>query len=321
MNSWKFVGIDIAKEKFDVWLGSEQHPHHRVFRNQEAGFQKLVSWLQEFTSHPWVILEATGSYSEPLARYLYQQGIRVSVVNPLQIKNFAKALLARNKNDKLDAKIIALYGQKMEPRLFQPVSLNQKVTRELAQVIDSLKEQKKRYQQQKAHLQTSPAQVALNQTIQTLEQQIQELEKELETSIQQDPQMEENAQRLQTLKGIGTHTAYRLVAYLPEIHGFRNAKQLAAFIGVSPKQQQSGKWKGKTHLTNFGHARLRKILYMPALSAKRYNQHLKPFVKRLQENGLAPKAIVGALMRKLVHLIFGMLKHQQTFNPKLACLQ
>jgi transposase len=97
------------------------------------------------------------------------------------------------------------------------------------------------------------------------------------------------------------------------------AKALAAFVGLSPQQKESGTYKGKTHLSKYGCSELRNAFYMPALSAKRYNEHLQPFVKRLEANGLAPKAIVGAVMRKLVHIIYGMLKHGTTFNPRLAC--
>ena len=123
---------------------------------------------------------------------------------------------------------------------------------------------------------------------------------------------------LVTIKGIGELSAFHLIAYLPDLQQFNSAKQLAAFIGVTPRQNMSGKFQGKTYMSKFGHARLRKALYMPALSAKRYNKHLSPFVKRLEKSGLKPKAIVGALMRKLVHIIFGMIKSGESFNPALV---
>lgn len=118
---------------------------------------------------------------------------------------------------------------------------------------------------------------------------------------------------------MGKTSAHKILANLPSLDQFGSAKELAAYMGVSPKQCESGKYRGKTRMSKIGSATLRNALYMPALSIKRHNKHLKPFVMRLEKAGLKPKAIVGALMRKLAHIIYGMFKHDQPFNPALAC--
>ena len=113
-------------------------------------------------------------------------------------------------------------------------------------------------------------------------------------------------------------SAIQFLVNIPDIDDFEKAKQLAAFIGVSPQQNESGKFKGQTKMSKYGHDSLRKLLYMPALSAKNTNEHLKPFVSRLKNKGMTPKAIVGAVMRKLVYIIFGILKSNKPFNPALV---
>ncbi|STX29787.1 Transposase, IS116/IS110/IS902 [Legionella beliardensis] len=141
MSEYEFVGVDIAKEKFDSALGTNNRYKHAVFPNRKQGYKAFLNWLEQYTISPWVCMEATGHYSEGLADFLVDKGIRVSVVNPFQIKSFARAILARNKNDTIDAKIIAQFGQRMAPRLYQSSTVEQKELRELTKVLDMLKAQ------------------------------------------------------------------------------------------------------------------------------------------------------------------------------------
>lgn len=318
MDQYDFVGVDIAKDKFDVVILGDKK-QHKIFANSITGFKSFVIWLKKQTALPWVCMEATGHYSEPLAEYLHQEMIRISMVNPLQIKHYSKALLTRNKNDKLDATIIAQYAQQMKPRAFVPRKEEQKSIREITQLLETLKKQLQALKNQEESTRTAAAQKALKKAILSLEKQIKALEEDLRKMINEDKNLSEAAKLLKSIKGIGEKSAYSILAYLPDLDYFDHAKQLAAYIGLSPRQYESGKMKGKTSLTCFGHARLRKILYMPALSAKRHNKALRPFVLRLEKNGLKPKAIVGAIMRKLAHLIFGILKHRKPFEAALAC--
>lgn len=319
MKPFDFIGIDIAKEKFDVVLLQEKNHLHRTFMNKLEGFQACEKWIKEQAKgEPWICMEATGCYGEGLADYLYAQEIRVSVVNALQIKNFAKSLLSRNKTDKLDAKIIAAYCEHMKPALFTSRSEPQKVTRDLSQLIDTLKQQLVRLKNQSESTRTKIGEEALSSVTGMLEERIKELEKKLEEQIQEDKEMSEKSELLTSIEGIGKTTAYRVLAYLPQISHFESAKQLAAFIGVTPQQRESGQFKGKTRMTSYGHARLRKALYMPALTAKR-RKTFEPFVRRLEKNEVSKKGIVGAMMRKLAHIIYGVLKSGKRFDSELAC--
>ncbi|MCW5930009.1 MAG: IS110 family transposase [Chitinophagaceae bacterium] len=319
MNEYDFIGIDIAKEKFDIMILRDKSPLHKVFENKRSGFKACVRWLKSHTKKSWACMESTGHYGEPLAEYLSGEGIQVSVVNPLQIKNFAKAMLTRNKNDKLDAKIIGQYCQQVKPRVFSVRSEEQKEIREMVQLIESLKEQLVRLKYQSEAIQTGVGKKAIKKVIRELEKQIKLYEKELNALVKNNAKFNEQAELLMSIKGIGNWSAYCILAYLPDLTLFNNAKQFAAYVGVTPRQYESGKMKKKTCLTQFGHKRLKKILYMPALSAKSKNEHLKPFVERLEKSGLSPKAIVCAVMRKLAHLIFGILTKGQPFDPALAC--
>jgi transposase len=318
MITYHFIGVDVSKDKFDVALLQEAKTFHKVFDNSLAGFKAFVIWFQKYTKQPWVCMEATGHYSEPLADFLSSHEIRVSVINPLQIKHFAKATLTRNKNDKVDSQLIAHYGSVMSPMLFKPRTAAQKNLRESIQLMDTLKLQRTQLSNQLHSYQSVDVRKEIQQLISSLEKRIIKIQAAIEQQIAQDAVGRAKVDLLTTIKGVGKLTAYQLLAYLPDLSLFQNAKQLAAFMGLSPRQKMSGRFVGKTCLSKFGNPRLRKALYMPALSVSQYNTHLKPFITRLQQNGLKPKAIIGAIMRKLVHIIFGMIKNNKPFDPALV---
>lgn len=319
MNSNDFIGIDVAKEKFDVcFLKEDGSSLQKIFNNTNSGFKEFTNWVKKYCDHAWICMEATGHYSEILADFLVSHAFKVSVVNPVQIKYFAKVKLSRNKNDKVDAKIIAEYCKLMNPRLFEPRSSEQKYIRELIQLEDTLRTQRTQLKLQLGCAQSPGIKKEFEKTIKMLDKRLKALAEAIRSTVEANQEWYALVKRLTSIKGFGTLSAYRLLAYWPNISLFKNAKQLAAFIGVSPKQKESGKYAGKTQLSKLGNPRLRNILFMPALNAKRFNEALQPFVNQLQKNGLAPKAIVGAVMRKLVHIIFGMLKNNSDFNPKLV---
>jgi transposase len=318
MNKSDFIGIDVAKDKFDVCLIKEDSSSlQKIFNNTHSGFKEFIVWIKKYCNNPWVCMEATGHYSEIFADFLISEGLKVSVVNPVQIKYFAKVKLSRNKNDKVDSKIIAEYCSVMNPRVFKPRSSEQKYIRELIQLEDTLRTQRTQLKLQLGCSQSVAIKKEFEKTIKMLDKRLKTLAELIKKTIETNQDWHQLVKLLTSIKGLGDLSAYRLLAYLPDIKLFKNAKQLAAFIGVSPKQKESGKYAGQTKLSKFGNPRLRNILFMPALNAKRFNEAFQPFVNRLQNNGLAPKAIVGAVMRKLVHIIFGMLKNNSTFNPNL----
>ena len=319
MSPYEMVGVDIAKDKFDSSLNIDNCYKHAVFSNTSQGHKEFLKYLNEYTVSPWVCMEATGHYSEELADFLVRKGIRVSVINPFQIKNFARASLARNKNDKIDAKLIAQFGQRMEPRTYQPSPEEQKEIKELTKVLDMLKVQLIQLTNQLHSIRGTAAKNSLKKMIQKLEQEIGRIQKQIDELINNNQQLKEKLELLMSIKGIGKLSAYYILARMPDIHSFQTAKQFAAYIGITPKQHQSGAFTGKTTISRLGDSRLRKALYMAALVAKRYNKALHSFVHRLQIKGKTPKTIVCAVMRKLAHIIFGVLKNNIPFNENLPC--
>lgn len=318
MEQHDFIGIDIAKEKFDAALKRGNKFINTAFKNNASGFNAFEEWVKKHTANPWVCLEATGSYGESIAEYLASENIAVSVCNPLQIKNYAKSILVRNKNDTIDAKIIAAYAEERKPRRFTAPSEAKKYVRGLLQLIDTLQGQKQQLSNQLESTLLEPIRKEIKKAIKAIEKRAAELDKKLKSSIKENSEHSEIRRRIKTVKGLGEKTVQAVIAYLPNINDFQNAKQLAAYAGLNPKQHQSGKFSGKTTLSKIGNARIRKALYMPAMVVKNTNSHFGSFCQRLEKNGLTPKAIIGAVMRKLIHIIFGILKHQQDFNPALV---
>ncbi len=311
-----YVGVDISKSSFHAAIAGKKKA--KQFENSTKGFALFLQWLKDNTPTPKVCMEATGHYSEPLAQCLLEHEIHTSVVNPLQIKNFARACLARNKTDDLDAKIIATFAEKMNPKAYEPTPKAQKAMRNLVQFLDILKGQHTKLLNQKSSFQEGPVISEIKKSLASLKRQMHSVEKRIRALLEEESTLKASIGLLETINGIGWLSAVRLLAYLPNIHQFRNAKQVAAYAGVSPQIRQSGNYQGKSCLSKFGHSQLRQALYMPALTAKRSNKGLREFVERLEGRGLKPKAIVGAVMRKLIHIVYGMLKTQQPFNEALV---
>ena len=315
------VGIDVAKRKFDIALLINNKIKTKVFDNAPTGHKAFVDWLGERGAIPeqtHLCMEATGPYSETLATSLVAEGWRVSVVNPARIKGFAQGELARNKTDRADAALLARFCAAMHPSLWTPPSV---AWRELRGWVDRLQALKEMHQQEsnrmEAHL--ASGQTRLVQDVQIhldwLNKQIKELERGINDHIDRHPDLKRDAELLGSIPGIGDTTVAKVLAYAGDVRRFSNAKALAAFIGVTPRQRLSGSSvKGKTMMSRTGHSELRRALYMPGLVARRHNPVLKVFGDRLSTTGLAPKAVVGAVMRKLAHLIYGVIKSGQPFD-------
>jgi transposase len=312
------LGIDISKLTFDVALHKNGKFKHKKFKNNTAGFSALSEWLIQHTVESAVQLhacmEATGSYGEALADYLHQQGFMVSVVNPAQIKSFARSELARNKTDKLDAALIARFCTAMNPPRWEPEAPEIKVLKALVRHLHELMDvrQQERNRLETAHLELVPT---IQAHIDYLTQAIDELQKKINEHINHHPDLKTKKQLLESIPGVGQATAQVILSECASIERFANAKCLASFIGVAPKITQSGSSvKGRSHLSKMGRSELRKALFLPAMVCLRYNPVIKAFGQQLLKNGKTKMQVVGAAMRKLVHIIYGVLKHQHVFN-------
>jgi transposase len=319
------VGIDVAKRKFDIALLINNKIKNKVFDNTPVGHKAFASWLIERDALPeqtHLCMEATGPYNELLAIHLAESGWRVSVVNPARIKGFAQSELVRNKTDRADAALLARFCVAMRPALWTPPPV---AWRELRGWVDRLQALKEMHQQESNRMEAHQAsgQAHLVKDVQIhldwLGKQIKELERGINDHIDRHPDLKHDADLLNSIPGIGDTTVAKVLAYAGDVRRFDSAKALAAFVGVTPRQRQSGSSvKGKTMMSRTGHGELRRALYMPGLVARHHNPTLKTFGDRLSTTGLAPKAVIGAVMRKLVHLIYGVINSGLPFNANFC---
>lgn len=327
-----YLGIDIAKAKFDIALLEETTVLSTgEFTNDRAGFRRLSTWLNkqckgahDVTLH--ACMEATGKYGNDLAHFLHNRfaGTEhiVSVVNPHLTSAHAKSRLQRNKTDKLDAENIAHYCATQHPRPWQPPTETQERLKELTRHQESLE---KNLTQEKLRLKSgvkSPVvQRQIKRHIRFLEEQIKDVSDEIAALCTQDEQLNTATQLLITISGIGRITAAKFLAEVPQLPLFDSAAQLVAYAGLSPEQKQSGSSvhrRGK--LSRAGNEHLRTALYMPTLAAMRCNPIVKALTQRLKDKGKHNMTAVAAGMRKLLQLMYGVLKSGQPFNPDYAKL-
>lgn len=310
------VGIDISKAKFDAAILFENNKiKTKKFENKLSGFLELMAWFKKHDAlNAHICLEATGIYGEALATYLFEANHSVSIVNPAQIKGFAQSELSRTKTDKADSQLIARFCRAISPPLWQPKPAH---IRELQAWVRRLEGLQDLYQQEANRLEVAPpcVQFSVKATVKHLTKEITRVKKKINAHIDGHPDLSDKKKLLETIPGVGEATITQVLAFMSNIEDFKNAKQLAAFVGLNPKQRQSGSSvNGRTRLSKIGDARLRKAFYMPAISAKKYNSVVKAFCERLKAAGKPTMLIIGAAMRKLVHLIYGVLKSGKAFD-------
>ncbi len=318
------VGIDVAKDTFDVLLLRSAHePEAAAFENTRQGFMQCHRFLKKRQAHPaHACLEATGVYYEELAHFLHDKGYVVSVVNPLQIKAYAQSQLRRNKTDPLDAALLADFCRRQTPPPWTPPDPAWYELRALVRHLDDLESDRQRQRNRHDALKhaAQPSRTVLNNLqaqIDFLSQQIETVKQQIQDHIDQHPDLKQQRDLLDSIKGIGPLTASKLLAEYRDMRAFDNVRQVVAFAGLNPKHHTSGtSVRGKTPISKIGQAAIRAALYMPAVNAKRFNPLLRPFVERLRQRGVSERAIVVAVMRKLLHLAFGVLKSGQPFDPE-----
>jgi len=317
-----FVGIDLAKSKFDVALIADsaepQTPKRKVLQNNNSGFTKLLTWMdRRATGEIHVCMEATGTYFEDLATFLVSHNIKVSVVNPSCIASYARSCSLRNKTDAADAYVIADYARAKHPSPWTPPSPASKELRELMRRLSAL-EQSRQDEQNRLTAGVSSAVVrsSIKKSIQFLDKQIKQLQELIRQHIDSDPGLREDLELLVSIVGIGEKTAATILGELPDHSNFRSAKQVSAYAGACPRQYQSGSSvRGRTHMCKIGNGRLRRALYFPAMVAAQHNPIVKDLYERLIAAGKNKKCALGAAMRKLLHIIFGVLRTRRAFDP------
>lgn len=328
----QFIGCDVAKLTLDLawrdpatgrWSMAEKIP------NDKAGWRALIRWAQDLLAvdlaEIGVVMEATAVYHLRLATYLSRQGVKVLVCNPGRAAEYGRSQNRRNKSDRLDARSLQRYGTGLErPHWFQPDRPPIQQLKTLLSLLDQLGKDQLRWQNR---LEKATWQEAAHPVLQAIQRQLRNLQREqdrtqqaIDDLIQSDAELRQNQCLMCSIKGVSTKTSQRL---LPLVRGgrFDSARQLAAFLGLTPCHASSGTSLHKPgQLSGRGDAVLRAKLYMPALSAKQHNPQLSAFYSALLARGKTPKQALTAVMRKLVHLCYGVVKNQTPYRDNYAAL-
>lgn len=308
-----WVGIDVAKAALDLHLLPTGQSHSLA--NDTAGFKQLRKLLPQ-PEGCLIVLEATGGYERLLVADLLDAGYHVAVVNPKRVRDFARALGLVAKTDRLDARVLALFAQKVQPAPVEKTPEKQAEIQQLVarrrQLIDLRTMESNRLEMTHA----KAARKSIQAVLKILERQIDDIEKAIETLVQSDDDWRQKTQLVQSVPGLGGVTATTLIADLPEL-GDLNRQQISSLVGVAPFNHDSGQHQGKRSIGG-GRKSVRCVLYMAALSARRCNPVIKAFADRLAQHGKPFKVVLTACMRKLLVILNALVKSGQSWNPKLV---
>jgi transposase len=304
----KVIGIDISKANFDVgYQKKDEKFHSSKFKNSALGFNEFRKLVND---GDYCVMEATGPYYLSLAQYLYGQGIKVSVVNPLQIKHFVRMRMVRAKTDKKDAMMIAMYGQSEQPGLWQPYEKHVMQLQQNHTAIEGLLKQSTMVKNQMEAFSNLPdndkeIMKVLKALLKTIKMKIAKLEARMLEIVTEH--YGSTFYSLKTIPGIGTKTAIILIAITNNFKKFNDIKKLSAYVGLAPRVYESGtSVKGGGHITKMGNKYLRKLLYLCSWSAKKYNGQCKSMYERLSAKGKPERVIKIALANKLLRQAFAI---------------
>lgn len=321
------IGIDVSKAKLDcAWLKDNDKIRAKVVNNTEVGWKELIEWSLKNTGlslgQLHFVMEATGIYHQRLATYLFDAGAKVSVVNPAQVKFYGQSLGVRTKNDKKDSVVLARYGLKENPKLWQPEALEVRELKALVTRLEGIEKdlQREKNRQEKALCGQTPQAVldSISNMITLLETEQRSLEKLIEEHINKHKKLKEDKVLLESIPGVGNVISTRMLMVISS-RQFTKASQCAAYLGLVPIQHESGSSvKGRVRLSKTGNPAIRAKLYMPAVVAAHCNPDVKALYERLLSRGKSKMSALGAAMRKLVQICFGVLKHQETYQPQVS---
>jgi transposase len=263
-------------------------------------------------------MEASGDFEKAIAQRLYEEEYRVSIVNPRRIKGYASSQLQRTKTDSADAALIARFGRREDPRPWTPPSAAESRLQELTRARQALQKEKTRTQNRLDESEDEAVRRAHRGLLDEIERQLEDLKEEIEEHVEEDPKLKDRCSLLDTIPGIGLQTAAIVVSELGSPERFESARQAAAYAGLVPSHHQSGtSVRGNPRMSKVGNGRLRRAMYFPAMSALQCNAAVKAFGERLKERGKENMVVIGAAMRKLLHICYGVLKSGRPFDASL----
>lgn len=315
------LGIDIAKRSFHVALCRADTERHQEFENTPRDHRRLLKWIRSHgVEHVHACLEATGPYGHAVATALYEAGHTVSILNPIAVHAFARSELSRSKTDKTDAALIARFCRAHDPLPWTPPT---PAVRHLQGLIRRATSVLALRQQEARRLQSVPDDPMVRRSIRGLlrylDRELLKLRGAIRAHLQATPELKQQHDLLTSIPGIGTLTAATLLAEIVDFDRYASARQVAAYAGVVPRIRQSGaSVHSPGRMCKMGPSRLRHALYFPAMAALRVNPVLQQLQARLRERGKRPMVILGAAMRKLLHLAYGVLKSGRPFDPAMT---
>jgi transposase len=314
------LGIDIAKAKFAVaLLTADGKVRHKTCANTPAGFADLAAWLhRQRVGRVHACLEATGTYGDALALWLHDAGHVVSVVNPAIMHAYARTRLTRSKTDRLDAELIARFTATQQPAAWTPPAPEIRQLQALVRRLDALQGMRtQELNRLEAGVAVADVRTSIEAVLANLDAQIAHVKQLIRDHLDRHPGLRAQRELLTTIPGIGETTAAVLIAELFD-KSYTSARQAAAFAGLVPRIIESGTLRGRSRLSKIGPGRLRKALYLPAVAALRWNPTIRAVRARLHAAGKPPMVILGAAMRKLIHLAYGVLKSGKAYEATCA---
>lgn len=304
-----YLGVDVCKERLDVFTPDKPSA---AYSNNKTGIARLLKALTNLEGQVKVICEPTGGYERALASAMWTKGISISLVNPRQIRDFARSRGLLAKTDKLDARILSDYGRVNEPT---PTPGPNAVCVELEELVDRLSQLNAMRTEERNRLEKGIESAIVENSVRgllkLLDARIEKLKTQIEKWIDSNADLKAKSKRMQEVKGVGPITSASMLAYMPEL-GTLGRNQAAALAGLAPMNCDSGKMRGQRHIRG-GRAKARKALYMAALNMCMFNGICKAKYERLIERGKPKKLAITAIMRHLIVLLNCALK-----NPKLA---
>lgn len=319
-----YLGMDVAKAKLDCCLLLDEAGNKRktkVAANTKAGIAGLLEWVSKHgmaAGQLHVVMEATGPYHEQAALALTDAGVMVSILNPAHVKHFRKGLAVRTKTDGVDSYVLARYGALLKPDAWQPPTMEARELQALLARRDAVAEDLCREQnrhEKACAIDTPPLIVqSIIAAIAFLDAELKRLQQAIDDHISHHPGLKQDMALLTSIPAVGERVGNNMLAII-HTHRFGSAEQIAAYLGLVPVERQSGSSiLGRARLSKAGPARVRAVLYMAAIVATQYNPHVKAVYQRLLARGKSKMSALGAAMRKLVHLCFGVIKTQMPYQ-------
>ncbi|MEZ6040382.1 MAG: IS110 family transposase [Planctomycetaceae bacterium] len=308
--SWNIlVGIDVAKDKLDI-ADNQGHRVRTIGNNQKD----LTAWIQSLgdTTGTFVVMEATGGYESLLVELLHQHRIALAVVNPRQVRDFARGIGRIEKTDPIDAEVIVRFGEIVKPAAAEPPSDEQvrlgRLVERRRQILDLINQEQNRLHQ----TQDKETRALIDMVLKPLRKQLKTLDERIAGAVKNDESHTRRVEILNSVKGIGPVTVSTLLAELPEL-GKLNRRQIAKLVGVAPISRDSGR-SSHRRKTVGGRSGVRRTLYMAAMSAAQFNPRMKSFYLRLLAVGKQKKVALTAVMRKLITILNTLVRTDQLWK-------